>query len=242
MIAEFMTVSGRRMDLADIALPQICIEDIAWHLAMTCRFGGAVKTWYSNAQHSVLVCDLVRAALQHLGLPEGWRAEPKEVVAALPVAGLVHDAPEAYTGDLTRPMKLLLRFYSGMSHGRPFGEPSVFDAVEYRIGAKVEAALQLPRGLVTGDHPIYWMIKQADLRALQIEDAVLRPHTKRDLNADSAAFVEDVAGNDVEAYCKRYIELGRSLREDRWPTAERAAEGFLASYFELTKNESAAAP
>lgn len=66
----------------------IQIEDIAHHLSLLCRFNGAVRTFYSVAEHSVRV-----AAWVHSVAPEHalW--------------ALLHDASEAYIGDMIRPVK-----------------------------------------------------------------------------------------------------------------------------------------
>lgn len=64
------------------------LEDIAAGLAKVCRFGGQINRFYSVAQHSVLVSRLCPPNLKMLGL--------------------FHDAPEAYLGDVVKPLKNLI--------------------------------------------------------------------------------------------------------------------------------------
>jgi len=82
------TFTGKKFWLTDPKPETIHIEDIAHALAMICRYNGHTKTHYSVAQHSVIVSNLV----------------PKE----LALSGLLHDAAEAYIGDLTKPYKDLI--------------------------------------------------------------------------------------------------------------------------------------
>lgn len=85
--ASIMTASGKLlMPFGPPEPHDIDIEDIAHALAMVCRWGGSSKYFYSVAQHSFLVSTIV-----------------EEVNA---FAGLLHDASEAYIGDVTSPMKI----------------------------------------------------------------------------------------------------------------------------------------
>lgn len=89
-----LTNSGGRVDLPEPAPEQILIQDIAHHLSYINRFTGATTSPYSVASHSLYVSRL----LAHLG-PE------------MELAGLMHDAPEAYLGDVSSPLKRLLPEY-----------------------------------------------------------------------------------------------------------------------------------
>jgi 5'-deoxynucleotidase YfbR-like HD superfamily hydrolase len=67
---------------------------LAERLGNICRYAGAVTRWYSVLQHSLLVYRLAQEEYpQHLHV---------QYVA------LLHDAPEAWTGDITRPFKKFL--------------------------------------------------------------------------------------------------------------------------------------
>ncbi len=81
------TYSGQKFFPLLPELEKILILDIAHALSNICRFTGHVKSFYSVAQHSVLVS---------LDCP------PK-----LALAGLLHDASEAYLCDVSSPVKKL---------------------------------------------------------------------------------------------------------------------------------------
>jgi len=86
-----LTYTGIKLSYTSLTEDMINIEDIAQALSMTVRFNGHCNRYYSVAEHSVLV--------SHLVDPE----HAKE--------GLMHDASEAYLGDVTKPLKQLLPDY-----------------------------------------------------------------------------------------------------------------------------------
>lgn len=69
------------------------LGDISNALSKICRFAGHTKQFYSVAQHSMHVAELV----EHLG------GTTEEILQAL-----LHDAPEAYVVDVPTPLKRLL--------------------------------------------------------------------------------------------------------------------------------------
>jgi len=76
---------GREFDYAAMTVDQIHIKDIARGLSRICRFGGHVRQFYSVAEHSLRVAALCS--------PENR------------LRGLLHDASEAYLGDIVAPLK-----------------------------------------------------------------------------------------------------------------------------------------
>lgn len=77
--------SGKPFTLLSPGISDIDITDIAHALSMQCRFNGHVKAFYSVAEHSVNVSHEV---------PEQYA-----------LAALLHDAAEAYLGDMVSPLK-----------------------------------------------------------------------------------------------------------------------------------------
>lgn len=86
-----VTHSGKRIDFLNPDPDQICIEDIAHALAMLPRFNGHTDRPYSIGQHSWWCSIHVDSANPNVKLD-----------------ALMHDASEAYTGDITSPLKALL--------------------------------------------------------------------------------------------------------------------------------------
>lgn len=80
------TFTGRQFFPLEPRVEDIDILDIAHALSMQCRYNGHVQRFYSVAEHCVL---LSHAVDRELAL---W--------------ALLHDAPEAYIGDMVRPLKI----------------------------------------------------------------------------------------------------------------------------------------
>lgn len=88
--AWMQTFSGLQFFPLDPKAEDVSAIDIAHALSLTCRYGGHVSEFYSVAEHCVRISWWLRA-----------QGEPRDVQ----LAGLLHDAAEAYIGDMVRPLK-----------------------------------------------------------------------------------------------------------------------------------------
>ena len=129
------TYLGNRFYPTEGRIDNIDIEDIAHGLAYQCRFNGQTNRFYSVAQHSIMVADLVPAEYRR--------------------AALLHDAAEAYLGDMVKPLKVLIPAFSDIE-----------DRVTQLIAENFDV-----------DFSDYAPIKDADLRALATEKRDLMPHS-----------------------------------------------------------------
>ena len=91
------TWSGRQFWPLDPRVEDIDLRDIAHSLSMQCRYAGHCRTFYSVAEHSVLMAR--------------WMLDRDGFAGFAPWA-LLHDAPEAYLVDVPRPVKPFLVGYN----------------------------------------------------------------------------------------------------------------------------------
>lgn len=103
---------------------EICIEDIAHALSHICRFGGHTSRFYSVAEHCVVM---------------------SRVIPTLEC--LLHDASEAYLGDMVRPLKMNNEMYRDVE-----ADVEVMIARKFSLPVRLDAT-----------------IKQVDMRMLVTE-------------------------------------------------------------------------
>jgi uncharacterized protein len=176
------TVSGRWVNPFDPDPDQLDAGDIARALANQCRFGGHSRVFYSVAQHSVVVSRLV----------EERGGDVEDVFAAL-----MHDAGEAYLGDMPHPLK----------HRSPLG--AAFKEAEEHLEQAIRARFR-----IKADVP---QIKRADRALLATERRAFSAENwhwpelegVEPLDLELEALPADEA---ARAFAERYAELdaGRS--------------------------------
>src|SRR5208337_610348 len=127
-----MLHSGAWFDFCAPSSSDFTIEDIAHGLANLCSYAGQCRHFYSVAEHSILV---------------------SETAVGYEFEALLHDAAEAFVGDITRPLKQMLPDYRKIENNV---QQAIFDR------------FSLPSIL----NPC---IKQADLRVLAAEQRQIMP-------------------------------------------------------------------
>lgn len=131
------THSGRRYYPLDPRSDEIEPSDIAHALSLLCRYGGHIDRFYSVAEHCVLMSQAVA---------------PENALVAL-----LHDATEAYVGDVVRPLKRQLPGYKVIE-----------DRVWYTIAVRFGLDVMVPAE-----------VKEADNRILITERLALMPKAER---------------------------------------------------------------
>lgn len=166
--------SGASFDLLDPWNSDFSLEDIAHGLAHVCRYAGQCSGFYSVAEHSLLVCDTV---------PE------------FQLEALMHDAAEAFLGDVTRPLKHLLPEYKTI-------EANVQSAIFDRLGI---------------DSTRMSYLKSTDLSVLAAEQAQIMPAGTNAWAASASIVPANITVRFLaphiakQSFLDRYYQLTRVL-------------------------------
>lgn len=162
------TYTGRAVDFTALRPEDVSIVDIAVALSRIPRFTGHTARPYSVAHHSLYCAEIVRPGTKAMR----WVA-------------LLHDATEAYIGDVSSPLKRAMR--TG-----PRGR-SAYDVIEAQVYHAIALRFRLPAKLPSE-------VKTADLRALLSE--------KRDLGFSRAP--REWGEFPVRAHPRPCLESGTS--------------------------------
>jgi len=121
--AFLQTFTGKPFYPLAPTMDSIDIVDIAHSLSLTCRFAGHVSTFYSVAEHCVLL---------------SYAVAPENALWAL-----LHDATEAYVGDMVWPLKEEVPQYKAIEddlmrvicakYGLPLAQPAQVLEYDRRI-------------------------------------------------------------------------------------------------------------
>lgn len=132
------TWTHKRVDPLNMRPEDFDLHDIAHALARACRYNGHVGGFLSVARHSIWVSNRLRA--------EG---------PLLRLYGLLHDASEAYLGDMVKPLKhdpsmarfveaeLALEKVLAEKFGFPFPMPDVVKEADRFVTVEVELGIRL---------------------------------------------------------------------------------------------------
>lgn len=138
-----VTASGHELNVAHPLPGQVDVMSIAWSLSQINRFNGHCLRPYSVAEHSLLVCEIAEREF--------------DVDLHGQFAALMHDAHEAYAGDMHTPGKAQI----GLGW------------VEWET--RWERLVRQCFSLITAAHIHHQVIKKADLMALATERRDLMP-------------------------------------------------------------------
>lgn len=177
------TVSGVRFEFLDPKPEQIKIRDIGHALSMNCRFVGQCSKFYSVAEHSWHVARMLE------GTP-----------LRVQLAGLLHDASEAYITDIASPVKYHLPDYVKL-------EDNIMVAIAKKYGF---------------EYPFHPAIKLADRAMLSNEAHHLLPsrgnpwemwkHMHRPAVVDAYRPIGMSPEVALENFMDKYHELAMSIR------------------------------
>lgn len=176
------------------------IHEIAHSLSQINRFTGHASRPYSVAEHSLLVADLALGA---------------KASASVQLAALLHDAHEAYTGDVSSPVKWRV--------GEAWSTFEYSQEVPLQNALRVRTASHSARAQITQWDLIALATERRDLllydphhnkpwQVLDAPDHRVLPSTAHKLNTDER---QAMAWHEWrEAFIRHFHELSKQVRAD----------------------------
>lgn len=162
------TYSGGRFDVMRPRCADVNIEDIAHALSFTCRYNGHCTHFYSVAQHSMLVTRVYGELVAGTEVQD----DPRGYLCAL-----LHDAAEAYVGDVIRPIKMAVPAIEDIEHNvretilEHFGLVPAWNDVRIATAVQKADLVMLAteaRDIMHGDAPKDWNLPHEPHNTLQV--------------------------------------------------------------------------
>ncbi len=183
------TWNGYSFDLLEPRPQDINIEVIAHALSNQCRFGGHCSRFYSVAQHSVWV---------------SHECEPENALW-----GLLHDATEAYLGDVVSPLKKMREMA---------GYRDIENKIHQTIAQRFSLPINIPRD-----------VHDADCRVMVTEAYQLM----QPMNQEWQKQIEKKEIRQA-SWAPWYTKLRADSRENSWIlTPDEARRAFLERYWQI---------
>ena len=167
------TFLGNKYYPLDPRAEEVSAIDIAHALSMLCRYNGHTTKFYSVAEHCCHLHDLVPAKYKKVAL--------------------LHDATEAYTCDMPRPLKLSMPAYKEIETLNWLAICERFDMSPKEPG----------------------ILKELDLRICLDEREAVMSHSKYEWNIGEPLGIDIPAWTQPEAkrqFLKRWLKLKRNER------------------------------
>jgi len=192
------TYTGKQIYQLDPLPEDICYDDICVGICREGRYVNQTREHYNVGEHSVIVS----LYCERLARERGW---PEDQVRAVAREGLLHDATEAYLGDVSRHLKRQ-RVMRGYRHAEARWERCVH--AWFGITSTPETAA---------------LVKEVDSRLVldEIDALLIDPDmwSRAGRYLDMKPLGADIAGMNWEqscaAYSQRFAELFPDFVDDR---------------------------
>lgn len=188
------TYTGKHFYPLNPKSEDICIEDIAHSLSQICRYNGHTNQFYSVAKHSIL--------LSYLAEDYGIDSEGQ-------LYYLMHDAHEAYVGDMTMPMKYNLRIL-GLYKVYNKIVKKIDKVIFKKFNIKVEYDLSLDSRIVLNEKIIYMGFPNIDDKEEKLKNKKLF-FNKRCLDLVEKIYVNE---NIKNIFIERFNYLTNQIKSN----------------------------